>query len=263
MFARLVGAVARVTVGLAAPAAADQWSKTYPVPGAADLWMKTSDGGVRIEAWDRQEIEARLETVGYTIDKDFELIESQTGSRVAIEAKFPSMTVNLGIGRRSLAFVLRVPRETKLDINTGDGSVHVAGVKGDLRLHSGDGSIEGTDLDGRLNATTGDGGIRVAGRFDGLDVRTGDGGVEASAKPGSAAASAWSVSTGDGGVTLRLPDGFKAELSADTGDGSITMNVPLTMSGSVSRSHVKGTLGGGGGSIRIHTGDGSIRVDRY
>lgn len=263
MLSRVIALLMLTGLGLACPADADQWSKTYAVTGKADLWMKTGDGNVRVEVWDRKDVEARLETVGYAINKDFTLIERQVGDRVEIEAKFPSTSWNLGIGRRSLDFVVRVPREATLDISTGDGHVRVTSVKGESRLHTGDGAIEATGLDGRLVASSGDGRITVAGRFDELDIHTGDGSVEASVLPGSTVATAWSVRTGDGSVTLRLPDGFKANLSADTGDGRVTMNVPVTLSGRLDSSHVRGSLNGGGGSLTIHTGDGAIRLDRY
>lgn len=263
MLSRVIAVLMLTGLGLAFPADADQWSKTYTLAGKADLWMKTGDGNVRIEVWDRKDVEARIETVGYTINKDFTLIERQVGDRVEIEAKFPATSWNLGVGRRSLDFVVKVPREAKLDVSTGDGHLRVASVKGEMRLHTGDGAIEGTGLDGRLVASSGDGRINVAGRFDELDIHTGDGSVEASVLPGSAVATAWNVRTGDGSVTLRLPDGFKANLSADTGDGHVTMNVPVTLSGRLNGSHVRGSLNGGGGPLTIHTGDGSIRLDRY
>jgi translation initiation factor IF-1 len=249
--------------GLASPAGADQWSRTYALSGKADLWMSTGDGNVRIEVWDRKEIEARLDTVGYTINEDFTLIEKQTGDRVEIEARFPAIRWGIGLGRRSLDFVVKIPREAKLDISTGDGHLRVASVTGEMRLHTGDGGIEATGLDGRLVASSGDGRISVTGRFDQLDIHTGDGSVEAAALPGSAIAEPWNVRTGDGNVTVRLPDGFKANLSADTGDGTVTMNVPVAMSGRLSGSHVRGSLNGGGGSLTVRTGDGSIRFERY
>lgn len=262
MSLQATGGLVLTVLCLAMPAQGDQWSKTYPVSGQADLALKTGDGNVRIDAWDRPEIDARIETVGYTINKDFSLIESQAGGRVSIELKFPSGW-NFNMGRHSVEVIVKVPRDTKLDVNTADGRVSVTGTRGEMRIHTGDGAIDGTNLDGRLIASTGDGPIRVAGRFDEIDLHTGDGTVEDAAMPGSTVASQWSVRTGDGGVTLRLPDGFKADLEADTGDGGVTLNVPVTVSGSVSRSHVRGALNGGGGLLKVHTGDGSIRVDRY
>jgi hypothetical protein len=249
-------------VGAALPAVADQWSKTYQLTGKPDLWVSTGDGSVRIDAWDEPRIEARMETVGWVINKDFQLIESQSGNQVKIEAKFPQ-NWGMNVGRRSLTVTIKVPRESNLDLHTGDGSMTVNGAKGDLRFHTGDGSIEARGLDGRLTASTGDGSVNIEGRFDLLDLHTGDGAIEASAKAGSTTAGPWSVRTGDGGVTLRVPADFRANIDARTGDGGITVDLPLTVSGTLKRTHVVGTVNGGGGALTLRTGDGAIRIGQY
>ena len=101
------------------------------------------------------------------------------------------------------------------------------------------------------------------GRFDGLQVKTSDGHVEARLRPGSKMAAPWSLETGDGGIDLRVPDGFQADLDASSGDGRITLDIPLTVAGRVSRSKVHGQLNGGGPALLVHTGDGSIRIERF
>jgi hypothetical protein len=248
--------------GLPLSAAAGQWSKTYPVTAQPDVWASMGDGNVRLDVWDEHKIEAVIETVGYEIGTDFKIIESQEGNRVRIEAKFPSGHWQVNVGPRSLTLTLKVPRTSKLDINTGDGDIRAVGAKGDLRFHSGDGSIDARGLDGRLVASTGDGRISVEGRFDLLDLHTGDGSVEAGVAAGSQLSSAWSVSTGDGSVTVRIPDGLKANLDAHTGDGHLTLDVPVTVEGAMDRSHVRGALNGGGATLTVRTGDGSIRIVR-
>jgi DUF4097 and DUF4098 domain-containing protein YvlB len=105
-------------------------------------------------------------------------------------------------------------------------------LKGEIHFSSGDGSIEADSIDGVFEAKTGDGHIRVSGRWDRLDLQTQDGSVEADARAGSKMSGSWRVSTGDGHVTLRLPENFAADLDAHTGDGKITVDFPVTMSGS-------------------------------
>ena len=263
MSLRIVASFLVLAFGLALPAHAGQWSKTYPLSGKADLWVSTGDGEVRLDVWDEPRIEARLETVGYEINKDFQLIESQAGNQVRIEARFPKMNWTAHVGRHSLILTLKVPRESNLDLHTGDGTISVTGAKGEMRLHTGDGRIDATNLDGRLTASSGDGTIHVDGRFDLLDLHTGDGTVEAAAKPGSTTTSSWSIRTGDGPVTLRLAADVRANIDAHTGDGAITFDVPVAVTGTVKRSQLQGTLNGGGGALLLRTGDGEIRVAKY
>jgi DUF4097 and DUF4098 domain-containing protein YvlB len=262
----------------ASPAHSDEWSRKYPLKGRADLHLKTGDGSVRIEAGDAPEIEARVTTEGWRIAPGgLTITESQTGDRVDIEVRQPN-TIGFRTGHRSIAVSLRVPKEADLEVQTGDGNIDVQpvsghlklstgdgniianGLGGEIRLHTGDGSIAVTGLSGRLQADTGDGDMNVHGRFDVLDLRTGNGGIEASVEPESKVDAQWSLRSGDGGITLRLPQDLGADLDAHTGDGSIVLEEPVTLTGSIRENTVRGKLGPGGLPLKIHTGNGSIRL---
>jgi len=52
----------------------------------------------------------------------------------------------------------------------------------------------------------------------GVHARSGDGSVSIRAEPGSEADADWDITTGDGSVTLEVPDGFGAELDASAAD---------------------------------------------
>jgi hypothetical protein len=268
-----------LVVLVARPVRGDEWTHQYPLKGTPQLHVKTDDGSVRIETASGSEIDARVTTEGWRIAPgEVTVTESQSGDRVAIEVKIPRHHPGLGGGHRSLTVTLRVPKQADLDVHTGDGSIDVQpvsgqlelstgdgsitadGLQGGIRLHTGDGSIRATGLVGRLQADTGDGHMNVRGRFDVLDLRTGDGGIEAAAETGSRVAAAWSLTSGDGGITLRLPEGFSADVDAHTGDGGITLDQPVTVTGSISNNTVRGKLGAGGLPLRIQTGDGGIRL---
>ncbi len=261
----------------AAPTRGDEWSHQYPVKGKPELHVKAGDGHVRVEAGDGAEIDARVTTEGWRIAPgEVTITESQTGDRVDIEVRLPKRV--LSFGHRSIAVALRVPKQADLDVQTGDGGIEVQpvsgnvnlstgdgsiaadGLQGDVRLHTGDGSIRATGLGGRLTAATGDGSMNVRGRFDALDLHTGDGTIEAAAEPGSKVEAPWSLRSGDGSITLRLPDGMGADVNAHTGDGGITLEKGVTVTGTIKENTVRGTLGPGGPPLKIQTGDGSIRL---
>jgi hypothetical protein len=69
--------------------------------------------------------------------------------------------------------------------------------------------------------------------------------------------------TGDGSVTVDLPDSFDAELDAHTGDGRVSVSDEL-LSGTTqtSRRSIRGRLGEGGHALHLRSGDGSIRLGR-
>lgn len=246
----------------ALPALAGEWTKTFAVIGKPELRVDVNDGGVRVRAGDGKRIEARVLTTGWKIGPDeVRVTDRQFGDRVEIEVRVPQRSWNFGA--RSVRVELLVPREINSSIRTGDGSISAEGLKGETSLSSGDGRIDGDSLDGALEARTGDGTIRVRGRFDRLHLRTGDGGIEAEVQPGSKMAAGWRVHTGDGGMRLRLPDGFAADLYAHTGDGRVTMDLPVTVTGTQRESTVRGKMNGGGETLTVETGDGAIRLERW
>lgn len=255
-------ATAALACGLA-PAA--QWTKTYSVNGRPQLRVETNDGSVTIHAWDQKRIEAVVTTKGWNIGAgDVQIHERQNGDRVEFEARVPSFHVDfLNFEERWLHIDLHVPRDTRTDVHSGDGSVDVNGLQGDIRISTGDGSIRAAGVDGAFDARTGDGSIHAEGRFEALDVHTGDGSVEVDVGPGSRVASAWRIETGDGSVNVRLPGQLSADLDVRTGDGGLDVDLPLAMkTANTGEDHkeLHGKLSGGGQPLYVRTGDGSVHI---
>jgi len=113
-----------------------------------------------------------------------------------------------------------------------------------------------------VDANSGDGHIKIDGRLDALNVKTGDGSIDARVEPGSKLTGGWSIRTGDGSVDMVLPADLQANIDASTNDGHISLGIPLTVEGTFSNSQIHGKMNGGGQSLTIHTGDGSIRLSK-
>jgi putative adhesin len=266
----------------AAPVRADDWSKTYQVNGRADVHVSTDDGDVFVTGGDQKQIDVHVITQGYKIaSSEVRIEESQNGNQVTVSVKLPHLNWSLWGGRhKSIRVEVHVPRDLDLEVqtsdgnvtaqdvsgriqfSTGDGNVTASAIRGQIRLHTGDGHIEGTNFDGALEADTGDGNLRISGRFDSLELKTGDGNIDGQVGSGSKVANAWRIHSGDGHIDLRIPADLAADVDAKTGDGSITVNIPLTINGSLSHSSVHGKLNGGGQTLSISSGDGSIRLEK-
>jgi DUF4097 and DUF4098 domain-containing protein YvlB len=261
--------------------------KHFVVEGKPDISLSTFNGSIEIRPWDKPEVNIVIEKRGYdkqAIDR-IEVNAEASGNRVDIRVTAPKTGGGFGFhmgDSRSAKLIVSVPASADLKASSGDGSIDIEHVAGKLELRSGDGSIHGTGLDGAvtahtgdgsikldgvtgsLNVDTGDGSITVAGALTEVRARSGDGRVTIRAGSGSAAKSDWDINTGDGSVTLTLPDGFGGELDARSGDGNVHMNdVTLSnVTGEIGRRSVTGTLGSGGAKVRIRTGDGSITLKR-
>ena len=253
-----------ICAGAGLPARADEWSKTYTLSGKPDLRVDTSDANIHVSTWDQNTIEAKITTTRYKIGGDgIRIEEHQSGDMVEIDVRYPhyhGFGITINGGNHRVDIDIHMPREGRVNLHTGDGKIELGGFKGEMQLHSGDGSQEIDGVDGKLRAVTGDGHIRATGRFDELELKTGDGRVEARAAAGSAVAAGWRLESGDGAVTLEVPDNLAADVDLHTGDGHIDLDMPITTEGKIRQGEVHGKLNGGGNLLLIHTGDGSIRL---
>ena len=270
-----------LALGGAVAAQAEEVTKTFTVSGHARVKVETDDGAVRVSTGDIKQVEIRVVYSGYKLDRDLRVSTEQNGDSVDVVAKTSGGSFfNWGVRHSSLRVEVHMPKDADLtvrsgdgsveadsingnvDVTTGDGSITVQGAKGNIHFRSGDGHIEARGLDGTVDASSGDGHINLEGRFDGLSIKTGDGSVTARATAGSKVASNWSIRTGDGSVDLEVPGDLQANLDASTHDGHISLGLQVTVEGTFSSSSIHGKLNGGGQSLSIHTGDGSIHLSK-
>ncbi|HEY6465499.1 MAG TPA: DUF4097 family beta strand repeat-containing protein [Candidatus Acidoferrales bacterium] len=253
-----------LSVAAALPARADEWSKTYTITGKPDLRVETSDANIRVDTWDQNTIEARVTTTRDKIGEDgIRVTGRQNGDTVEIEVRYPRERhygFHIDMGNHRVDINIHMPREGRVNLHTGDGKIEMASFKGEMDLSSGDGSQNLDSVDGKLHANTGDGHIQANGRFDELDLKTGDGHVDVRAAAGSALAAEWRLETGDGSVTLEVPETLAADVDLRTSDGHIDLDMPVTAEGRVKQNEVRGKLNGGGNRMTIRTGDGSIHL---
>lgn len=242
-------------------ARADDWSKSYPVTGKPDVRVNLEDGNIEVVATGGKEVRATVTTRGWNIDATgVRILEEQSGDHVQIEIKVPHHSFS--VGDHSVRVELTVPRESDLDLHSGDGNLTANGVKGRMHFTTGDGNIDGRSLDGPLFAHTGDGNLKLEGRLEDLEAGTGDGNVEVEAASGSRMGAGWSLHTGDGNLTLRCAADLNADLDAHTGDGKIRLDFPITTSGTFKENTVEGKINGGGPTLKLRSGDGDIRIEK-
>jgi DUF4097 and DUF4098 domain-containing protein YvlB len=260
MRSNLGGLIVAALAFLPVAAHSEEWTKSWTVGAQPELRVEASDASIEVDGSDSQTIQARLVTEGYSIGHDgIQVIEHQSGDHVELRIKEPYGHFG-GWGHRSIRLRLSVPRQLTGVVKTGDGSIRVHDVRGNIRIETGDGSIEGTNLGGALDAHTGDGSMRLNGSFSDVRLHTGDGSIQFNAQQGSSLHSDWEIQSGDGSISVTLPKNISADVQLRTGDGSIHTQLPLTVSELHNKREIHGKLNGGGPLLSIHTGDGSITV---
>jgi DUF4097 and DUF4098 domain-containing protein YvlB len=241
--------------------------KRFQTPGKPEVTLATFDGSIEIRAWNRAEVEVVIEKRG--VDKgsiaDLQVEATQSGDRISVEVKRPHRQGGIHFGPSpSAKLIVPLPAASDVNAHSGDGSIDVERLTGRIELRSGDGSIRARELAGDVTVNTGDGSIAIDGKLAAVRARSGDGSVTIHAAPGTSPSADWDISTGDGSVTLEIPDGFDGELDAHTGDGGVHVEdvTVSNVTGEIRRNSIRGRLGSGGHEVRVRTGDGSITVRR-
>jgi hypothetical protein len=202
-----------------------------------------ANGGISVDAWDRNEIQvrviihtrARSESDARDLAHEIEVDTSGT-----LRADGPS-----GRWRSSwsASFEITVPRRTDLDLDAMNGGISVAGVEGRLDLRTQNGGI---DLDG------------VAGDVRG---RTQNGGIDVRLTGSKWNGQGLDLQTSNGGVEMRVPDGYSARLETGTVNGGMDIDFPITVSGRLTR-RIEAVIGSGGPTVRAVTTNGSVSLRR-
>ncbi len=197
------------------------FDKHYPMQGRAELEAGIGNGSIKTTGCGTcRDIHVHLE-MNNADRSTFHIEEQQSGNHVRFVLKQDEGHWHWN-GGKGPELTIEVPQQSALDLHSGNGSVVLSGVQGDIamntgngsvsisdaggqiKLHSGNGSVSGENLTGSLNASTGNGSMHVAGRFSRLDAHTGNGSLNLEAGGPDALREGATITSGSGGVTLRL-----------------------------------------------------------
>ena len=274
-------------VGVDSQGQIDREEKRFSPRGTPDVHLATFDGAIEVRSAETSEVLVEIEKRGPTREavEALRVESSQNGSRIRLEVKRPPTESSSGFGfhmAASAKLIVTVPRRSnivartgdgairlegvtgRLELRTGDGAIRISDVSGELVLNTGDGAVDVDNAEGRLALETGDGGVNVDGKLSTVRIHTGDGSIVYRVAAGVKMEDDWDISTGDGSVSLYLPEAFDAELDAHTGDGAIRNDLGIANTADRdderNRRTLRARMGDGGRRLRIQTGDGSITL---
>jgi hypothetical protein len=242
--------------GLSAATLNETIDRTLDVKPGATVTLTNVNGRVTIGSWDqpRVHIVALKEVEG---GRD-EAREAMKAMRVEIVPKDGGVSITTHHPRRDdgfssifdwflgnhveaqVRYELTIPRSMNLDVRTVNGSIHLTEVNGHLELDTTNGKIEVKRCSGSIDAATTNGGIyaelvRVA---KGQPMR---------------------FETTNGRIDIAVPRDLAADIEAGTTNGSISTDLPVETT-HFKRNSLRGTINGGGTSIRLHTTNGGISI---
>lgn len=262
-------------VGAAAGAVTlkDRFEQTVPLKPGSQVSLSNVNGGVTLEAWDRNEvhIEAEKQVRAGSDDQarklmsqiKIDVVPGPSGLR--IDTRMPKrgeggfLTDLLSGGGVSLgvSYKVHVPRQAALAIVNSNGAVQVAGTQGNARLETSNGGLTVQEVAGELTLKTSNGHISVARSEGAVKAETSNGAIDAELTLYSG--HELSFETSNGGVSIRLPRGARFTVDAETSNGSVQSDFPVD-GGKPGKHSLKGAVNGGGPALHIRTSNGGIRI---
>jgi DUF4097 and DUF4098 domain-containing protein YvlB len=270
--------VTAAVLGLAASTALASeatFDRTLTVSGQVQLSVSTGSGNIHLThnagnqvhifgkvkgGWDVSEARVKAIAANPPIE--------QTGNIVRIGGHHENLQ-NI-----SIDYEIQAPENALLEAGTGSGNITVEGVGEKAKLSTGSGNIHATGLHdgftvstgsgniyaeqtgtGDVKAETGSGNVELRNLHGGLHAGTGSGEI----KVGGTPTTDWKLGTGSGDVEF-WPGSTGITLNAETGSGGIQSEHEVVTQGESNRHHLSGKLNGGGPTVRIETGSGSIRI---
>jgi len=271
------------------------FSKQFSVKPGETLILETDEGSVTITGTTSNEVSVEADIKGKTGDVDnFDITADQTPTGVTIKGK----------GRRSdawfwntydvdVSYVVKVPREYNLRLNTAGGDLNVSNIAGKVKGETSGGNAGANDVQGQVDLSTSGGNIGVESITG--DVKLVTSGGEISAKSITGGIDMWTsggnikvvdadgkvnAQTSGGDISVRLKNDNKgmyvetsggniriaigkhvpATIDASTSGGEVVCDIPVTVSGHIDESSIRGDLNGGGNTIRARTSGGDIRI---
>jgi hypothetical protein len=206
-----------------------------------------TNGGIRIEGWDRNEIHVTA-VINTHARSEADAKQLASGIQVQVGSGKVTSTGPSSTGRRegwSVSFRINVPRHNDLDLNANNGGVSISGVSGNIKFDTNNGGVRLIDLGGDVRGATHNGGLTVmlgGSRWEGAGL---------------------DVETTNGGVTVSIPEGYNADLTTRTVNGGFRTELPITVQGDLTaRGGISTTLGSGGPPVSVRTTNGGLRLNR-
>lgn len=93
-----------------------------------------------------------------------------------------------------------------------------------------------------------------------VHLRTSFGGIHLEYSPSAPSDIQLDAATSHGGITCQAPAGFAGTVDLDTSFGHIQADRPILIQGKVDKDHLTGSIGQGGGKLRLKTDFGGITL---
>ncbi len=216
------------------------FERSFSLSEVGTVSVKNLNGSVRVGASDSNRVLLRGRKTARN-DKDLQRIAVETvesTERIDIETRIPR-----GLRGASVSYELEIPRGSRVQVSSVNGSIRIHGIQGETRAESVNGAVKIEAVSGSVTAKTVNGSLDVGWhRLDG------------SAKN--------FLKTVNGSLKIRMPRDAHGTFEVKTVNGSIRTDLPLEVrKGRFGRhASISDSIGHGGPEFAASTVNGSIGV---
>src|SRR6478736_5789805 len=281
--------------------------KTFAVQPGGNFKAATQGGDITIETSDRPEVHITVKQVIHasTEQEADEILSKltltlvQAGNDVTADAKYEKRGAGTWFGNWppvSVSFVVTVPKNFNLNLNTSGGNIGVASLAGNVHARTSGGDLKFARVDGDIDAGTSGGNItlqegtakaKLSTSGGNIEVDRAGGPTEVSTSGGdvklhsvaqliSATTSGGDVkaviteplkqdallSTSGGEVKVQVVPGAGFHLDASTSGGDVDasgLTITIEKGGS-GKSRLVGSVNGGGPLLKLRSSGGDIKI---
>ncbi len=249
-------------------------------PGGGLLRVLNPNGRIELVGEDRDDIvvevakraRAESEEEAQRLLDTIRLVEEESADGLVLEVVIPRRWNRHG----HVNLELRVPRALRVECESVNGKVSVAGMRAAVAARSSNGAVCVEDVTGDVHVATANNKVACLGNCGRLLARSSNGKIDIGEHSGSVDASTSNgliratveavgpegvlLATSNGRIVLELPDVLDAEVDVRVDNGVIRSELELDGATRASDGRLRGTLGRGGAPIRLRTSNGSISL---
>lgn len=217
-------------------------SREQRLPAAANNTIDPGmNGGIRIHGWNNQDVlvKACIHASAPTEDEANSLLQQVKIARGPgdIQPDGPSRSDSR---HWDVSYEIWMPTRSNIQAHSVNGGIAIESLEGQIRFHTQNGGVSLIDVGGDVDGSTQNGGLTI--ELNGSSWR--GAGLRAE--------------TQNGGIDMRVPDGYSAQVEASTVNGGMHVDFPVQLSGRT----LSFDLGSGGPPIRAKTVNGGVHIGK-
>lgn len=267
-------------------AAQQQTDTTFAADGIDELSVDNMNGATVVRGWDRDQIRVRathregsyidIDRSGNTIDIEPDSDHGLPGD-VQFEIDVPA---RLAVRIEGINHPTQVEGVAgAIEVETVNGDIEVRGGNGEIDLETVEGRIMLSDANGQISATSINQGVHIASSSGQIDAEAVNGPitmtgirsaqVRASTVNGPvsydgalASDGDYSLSSHNGDVEMRVPEGSNAMFIVSTFNGEFEVEFPVQVRDREARGRFQFQVGSGGARVELDSFGGDVRVLR-